>query len=175
MSNYLIGIDPGCSGAIVVLCDYGTGQPVVIEALRTPTLKVGKSTRVDAAATARFLRGYESGHAYIEQVHSMPGQGVSSVYTFGHAAGVVEGVTAACMIPITLVTPQSWKKRAGLIGQDKDAARSRAIQLWPSWAALAKKGEGQAFADAALIALYGRASGTYTVAEMFRDTEAVAP
>lgn len=155
MTGYLIGIDPGCSGATVVLCDYGTGQPVVIEALRTPVVKSGKSTRVDAAAVARFLREYDSGHAYIEKVGAMPGQGVTSMFTFGHAAGVVEGVAAACMIPITHVTPQAWKARAGLLGKDKDAARSRAIQLWPNWSGLAKKGEGQAFADAALIALYG--------------------
>lgn len=141
-----------------MLAMYSVGEPAVLDAIRMPTLKVGKSTRVDAAAVARFLREYDSGHAYIEQVHAMPGQGVSSVYTFGHAAGVVEGVTAACSIPVTLVTPQSWKKRAGLIGSDKDAARSRAIQLWPQWSALEKKGAGQAFADAALIARFGEAA-----------------
>ena len=70
-------------------------------------------------------------------------QGVSSTFTFGHAAGAVEGLCAAMRIPVTLVTPQAWKKRAGLIGKDKDAARSRAVQLWPRWAALGKKGEGR--------------------------------
>ena len=155
MSRYVIGIDPGCSGAIVVLIVYDSGHPTVLDALRMPTVKSGKSTRVDAAAVARFLREYDSGHAYIEKVGAMPGQGVTSMFTFGHAAGVVEGAGAACMIPITHVTPQAWKGRAGLLGADKDASRSRAIQLWPNWSGLAKKGEGQAFADAALIALYG--------------------
>jgi crossover junction endodeoxyribonuclease RuvC len=54
-----------------------------------------------------------------------------------------------------MVTPQKWKKAAGLIGTDKDAARTRAIQLWPNWRDLDKKGKGQALADAALIARYG--------------------
>ncbi|PPT26861.1 crossover junction endodeoxyribonuclease RuvC [Xanthomonas arboricola] len=151
--SYVIGIDPGCSGAVVVL--QSAAQPLPVEWIRMPTLKVGQSTRVDAAAVARFLQDFDGSHVFIEQVHAMPKQGVSSVYTFGHAAGVVEGVVAAMMLPVTLVTPQTWKKRAGLIGSEKDAARSRAIQLWPGWADLAKKGAGQAFADAALIARYG--------------------
>ena len=155
MSHYLIGIDPGVSGAIVVLAAYSVGEPVVIEALRMPTAKVGKSSRVNGAAVAEFLSEYDGGHAFIERVGSMPGQGVASTFTFGHAAGLVEGVVAALRIPLTLVSPQTWKARAGLIGTDKDAARSRAIQLWPRWSGLAKKGEGQAMADAALIARFG--------------------
>ena len=151
--SYLIGIDPGCSGAICIL--QSEKCPVPIEWMRMPTVKDGKSTRVDAAALALFLQEYDVGHAYIERVGSMPGQGVASTFTFGHAAGVVQGVVATLLIPYTLVSPQTWKKRAGLIGTDKDAARSRAIQLWPRWDALGKKGEGQALADAALIARFG--------------------
>lgn len=151
--SYLIGVDPGVSGAIVVLQSAACPDPV--EWIRMPTIKQGKSSRVDAAAVARFLGGFDVAHAYIEQVGAMPGQGVTSMFTFGHAAGVVEGVVAAQMIPITKVASQAWKRRAGLVGADKDAARSRAIQLWPAWDALGKKGEGQALADAALIARYG--------------------
>jgi crossover junction endodeoxyribonuclease RuvC len=55
-----------------------------------------------------------------------------------------------------MVTPQKWKKAAGLIGTDKEAARARAIQLWPEWRALDTKGKGQALADAALISRYGK-------------------
>ena len=39
--------------------------------------------------------------------------------------------------------------------KDKDAARTRAIQLWPAWRDLDLKGKGQALADAALIARFG--------------------
>jgi crossover junction endodeoxyribonuclease RuvC len=151
--EYLIGIDPGISGAIVIL----GASMTPIEWMRMPSLKVGKASRVDCAALARFLQEYDNGLAYVEHVGAMPGQGVASMFTFGHAAGAVEGVLAALMIPVTLVPPQTWKRRAGLIGKDKDAARSRAIQLWPRWDALGKKGEGQALADAALIARFGEA------------------
>lgn len=156
--NYLIGIDPGVSGAVVILsCRQSQRFPEPIEWMRMPTFKTGKSSRVDCAALTRFLLNYDDGEAFVEQVHAMPGQGATSMFTFGHAAGAVEGMLAALAIPVTLVTPQRWKKGAGLIGSDKDAARSRAIQLWPRWGALGKKGEGQALADAALIARFGAA------------------
>lgn len=152
--GYLIGIDPGIGGAAVIL--QSRACPVPIEWMRMPTLKVGKSSRVDCAQLCRWLQDFDTSEAYVEQVHAMPGQGVTSMFTLGHAAGAVEGMLAALAIPVTLVTPQRWKRGAGLIGTDKDAARSRAIQLWPRWGALGKKGEGQALADAALIARFGQ-------------------
>jgi len=155
--SHRIGIDPGISGAIVVLREEGHRRFLPVAFLRMPAVKVGKSSRVDCPAVARFLSPYGICPAYIENVHAMPGQGSVSMFTFGHAAGAVAGVVGALMLPLTLVTPQGWKKRADLIGTDKDASRSRAIQLWPDWAVLSKKGAGQAFADAALIAAFGDA------------------
>jgi crossover junction endodeoxyribonuclease RuvC len=154
--SYTFGIDPGCSGAIVMM---EGGKP--IEWMLMPTYKEGSNTRVNAFALAQWIDKCSESyighghHAYVELVHSMPAQGVASSFSFGHAAGVVMGVLGAFEIPTTLVTPQTWKKRAGLIGTDKDAARSRAIGLWPSWSELGLKGKGQALADAALIATYG--------------------
>lgn len=149
----LIGIDPGTTGAIVVLGD----DLGYVAHLNMPTLKVGTKNRVNGAAVGAFLREHvtPSAHAFLEQVGAMPGQGVSSMFTFGHAAGVVEGLIQGLSIPYTLVTPQAWKRRAGLIGSDKDAARSRAIQLYPSVRILDLKEKGQAVADAMLIARYG--------------------
>lgn len=151
--SYLIGIDPGASGAIVVM-DTNFN---LIEWAPMPTLKVGTQTRVNAAALASMLREFDAGHAFLEQVGAMPGQGTASMFSFGHAAGTATGVLGALEITTTMVTPQFWKKRAGLIGTDKDAARSRAIQLWPTWRDLDAKGKGQALADAALIARFGSA------------------
>jgi crossover junction endodeoxyribonuclease RuvC len=148
----IIGIDPGCSGAIVLL-PANHGHPVEWDLM--PVVKVGSNSRVNGSALAALLRCHTDAHAYVENVGAMPGQGVTSMFSFGHATGTVMGVLAALGIAHTLITPQSWKKRAGLIGKDKDAARSRAIQLWPLWRDLDAKGKGQAFADAALIAMYG--------------------
>ena len=147
----VLGIDVGATGAIVLLED---GQPIEWTAM--PTTKIGTATRVNAAALSDFFRKSFVEHVYVESVHAMPGQGVTSMFNFGHSCGTVMGVLGALGIPYTMVTPQAWKKAAGLIGTDKDAARSRAIQLWPKWRELDKKGKGQALADAALIALYGK-------------------
>ena len=147
----VLGIDPGLSGAYVLLED---GMP--IEWDRMPTYLVGKNNRVNTAALAFVLRNLNIDKAMVEQVGAMPGQGVTSMFTFGHAVGSVMGVLGALEIPVTNVTPQAWKKAAGVNGKDKDEARSKALQLWPHWRELDKKGAGQAFADAALIGRYGQ-------------------
>lgn len=146
----VIGIDPGATGAIVLL---ENGNP--IEWLEMPVTKLGTATRVAASALAFWIEASIADHVYVESTHAMPGQGVTSMFNFGHSCGTVMGVLGALNIPHTMITPQAWKKAAGLIGTDKDAARSRAMQLWPSWRELDKKGKGQAMADAALIALFG--------------------
>ena len=147
----VLGIDPGCSGSLVLITEQGG----YIDHLAMPTIKVGTKSRVNGAAVSAWIRQYGISHAYLEQVGAMPGQGTASMFTFGHAAGVAEGILQGLNIPYTLVTPQSWKKSAGLIGSDKDAARSRAIQLYPELRALDAKAKGQAIADALLIARYG--------------------
>lgn len=147
----VLGIDPGCSGSLVLITEQGG----YIDHLAMPTIKVGTKSRVNGAAVAAWLQRYGITHAYLEQVGAMPGQGTASMFTFGHAAGVAEGILQGLNIPYTLVTPQAWKKSAGLIGSDKDAARSRAIQLYPELRALDAKAKGQAIADALLIARHG--------------------
>ncbi|EEN7785142.1 hypothetical protein S006_04875 [Salmonella enterica subsp. enterica serovar Give] len=147
----VLGIDPGCSGSLVLITEQGG----YIDHLAMPTIKVGTKSRVNGAAVAAWLRKYGITHAYLEQVGAMPGQGTASMFTFGHAAGVAEGILQGLNIPYTLVTPQAWKKSAVLIGSDKDAARSRAIQLYPELRALDAKAKGQAIADALLIARHG--------------------
>jgi crossover junction endodeoxyribonuclease RuvC len=146
----ILGIDPGLSGAFVLLED---GTP--IEWGLMPTMVEGSNNRVNGASLAALWRFANIDIAFMEQVNAMPGQGVTSMFTFGHAAGTVRGVLGALEIPVRMVTPQAWKKHVGLLNKDKDAARSLAIQMWPNWRVLDKKGEGQALADAALIARYG--------------------
>lgn len=153
----IAAVDPGSSGAIVIL----KGDGGYVDHLNMPTIKVGSKNRVNGAAVAAFLRGHlPISHCFIEQVGAMPGggerrMGASSAFTFGHAAGLVEGVVMGAGIPLTLVTPQAWKRGAGLIGKDKDAARSRAVQLYPGLRVLDLKGKGGAVADAILIGLHG--------------------
>lgn len=150
----IFGIDPGLTGCIAALDRAGA----LIAHLPMPTLRVGSKNRVNGAAVAAFVLAHAptgERHAYLELVGSMPKQSPNSMFSFGHSAGLVEGVLAGLGIPYTLVLPQTWKKHAGLMGTDKDASRSRAIQLYPGLRELDLKTKGQALADAILIARAG--------------------
>lgn len=154
----LLGADPGNTGSLTVI---EKGSKDYVDHLLMPVLKVGSNNRVNAAAIKAWVCQYPIEHAFIELVNAMPSggkgpkMGSASAFTFGHAAGQLQGVLIGLDIPITLIHPTKWKKHAGLINTDKDAARSRAIQLYPSIRELDLKGKGQAIADALLIARYG--------------------
>lgn len=151
-----IGIDPGNTGAIALLHDNGD----FIEVADMPLMALGKKNQVNAVELANIIGGYlfmagSDGHrlmAIVEKVHSMPKQGVSSSFNFGMGYGVIQGVLAALNIPMTLVSPQKWKKHHNLIGKEKDVARTLAQQLYPTASLARKKDIGRA--DAILIARY---------------------
>jgi len=145
------GIDPGVTGAIAFLND----DLSLIEVLDMPTmLLTGKKQQVNAAALANILRDWGNGAtAYLERVSAMPGQGVASMFNFGMGFGIIKGVLGALQIPMVLVSPVTWKKRAGLQGKEKDASRTLAQQLYPAAPLGRKKDIGRA--DAILIARYG--------------------
>jgi len=145
----IIGIDPGLTGAIAVLHD---GR--LTEIYDMPTAPRGSRNAVIPAALTDILRQWDDGLAFVEMVHSMPGQGVSSAFNFGHGCGVIEGVLAALRIPSTLVTPQKWKK-AMSVSADKGQARGRAMQLFPASSSRFARVKDDGRAEAALIALYG--------------------
>lgn len=151
----ILGCDPGASGALVVL-DTQTNTLTVMD---MPVVEIKRGTRnvrqVSAQHVADCLFNLGIEHAVVEKVGAMPGQGVSSMFAFGRAAGVLEGVLAALRIPTTYVTPQEWQKHMRVVG-GKDGARNRASQLWPTQSQyfIRKKDDGRA--DAALIAGYGQ-------------------
>lgn len=149
------GIDPGLSGAVAFL-DAASGS--VIDIADMPTLMLsrgGKAKReLDAHALARLIGESVPGHAFIEQVGAMPGQGVSSVFSFGKSYGVVIGILAALGVPMTFVAPAVWKKALG-VPAVKDGARARASQLMPSVASQWPLVKHDGRAEAALIGHYG--------------------
>lgn len=155
---YFIGIDPGLTGAIVILAEKGdTGlfydTPIT-------QVKSGKKTKNEylPSEMAGLLSGYTSQncHVFIESVHSMPGQGVSSSFNFGKGFGIWIGILAALKLPYTLATPQAWKKLLMQGMKDKDAARIRAQELFPGCVSQLSRKKDIGRADALLIAEYGR-------------------
>lgn len=151
----IFGIDPGVTGAIVALNNDGTmHKHIPMPALKTDA---DKRSRIDGSQIADFMREYhgQRNTATVEHVGPMPTDGATNAFTFGHGAGIIEGVLQALEIPYTKVRPQAWKKGTGLIGKDKDAARLKAIELYPGLKVLDFKGKGQAVADAIFIARFG--------------------
>lgn len=148
--NY-ISIDPGMSGCLVVIDETGTLKD---HHFFQHTM-IGKSKRIDIARTAAFIRDLgDIERCFIEKVGAMPGQGVTSMFNFGHAAGALEGCVAAMGLPLSHITPQAWKRTFGLIGCDKDAARAKVALRFPHYKELQLKGKGQAISDAVLIAYH---------------------
>jgi crossover junction endodeoxyribonuclease RuvC len=160
-----IGIDPGNSGAIAFLNSKGECLGVVD--MPTMTLN-GKKQQVNAVELARIIERWrnlsnEPLVAFLEAVSAMPGQGVSSMFNFGMGYGIVQGVLATQRIPFILVRPQQWKKRAGLIGAEKDKARTLAQQMYPSVDLSRKKDIGRA--DSILIARFGESTKQWITQE----------
>jgi crossover junction endodeoxyribonuclease RuvC len=91
---------------------------------------IRRKARVDAAAVGALLRKLAPDHAYVEITGAMPGQGVSSMFAFGMACGVVLGAVGALAIPLTPVSAAQWKGSLR-VPAAKRGARARASQLLP--------------------------------------------
>ena len=67
----------------------------------------------------------------IEQVSAMPGQGVTSMFNFGQSFGIIKGICSAMNLSMYFVRPAKWKKFFNLINSQKDASRTKAIEIFP--------------------------------------------
>ena len=153
----IIGIDPGISGSICFLED-GTIKDV----LEMPTMTEGKKNKKQVNGSQIFneissqIKTYEKKDikVVIEQVSAMPGQGVTSMFNFGQSFGILKGICSAMQLPIYFVRPAKWKKYFNLINSEKDASRTRAIEIFPYFSSNLSKKKDSNKADAILIASY---------------------
>ena len=90
----------------------------------------------------------------IEQVSAMPGQGVTSMFNFGQSYGILKGICSAMQLPMFFVRPAKWKKYFNLINSQKDASRTRAIEIFPYFSTQLSKKKDSNKADAILIASF---------------------
>lgn len=155
MNNWILGVDPGLSGCMAML--YNGAVDVFDVPTTTRTVNKKEKRQIDPYSLAAWLETQRPliKFAVIEQVGTMPGQGVTSAFNFGFTTGVIHGIIAACGIEIRTVPPQVWKRKYGLLGQNKDASRGEASRRFPQFTHLwqLKKHDGRA--EAALLALYG--------------------
>ena len=90
----------------------------------------------------------------IEQVSAMPGQGVTSMFNFGQSFGVLKGVCSAMRLSMYFVRPIKWKKYFNLIKSEKDASRTKAIEIFPYISPQLSRKKDANKSDAILIASF---------------------
>ena len=152
----IIGIDPGISGSI---CFFEDGK--IIEVIEMPVMTEGKKNKKQvngAQIYNEFLKRVNKKEdeirVVIEQVSAMPGQGVTSMFNFGQSFGILKGICSAMQLPMFFVRPAKWKKYFNLINSQKDASRTRAIEIFPYFSTQLSKKKDSNKADAILIASF---------------------
>jgi crossover junction endodeoxyribonuclease RuvC len=159
----VLGIDIGCQGAIAQLDTSGA----LLDINDMPALKEGTAKRrvINAPLLASIIFKSHAEHAFVEYVSARPTDGSVQAFAFGRARGVIEGVLGAVGIPVTFITPQSWKRAVGLPpGKNKQGSRSEAIRRWPSHSELFSRAKDDGRAEACLIAVAGlMRSGLITI------------
>ena len=152
----IIGIDPGISGSI---CFFEDGK--IIEVIEMPVMSEGKKNKKQVNGAQiyneflkRINRQDDEIRVVIEQVSSMPGQGVTSMFNFGQSYGILKGICSAMQLPMFFVRPAKWKKYYNLINSQKDASRTRAIEIFPYFSTHLSKKKDTNKADAILIASF---------------------
>ena len=153
----IIGIDPGITGSI---CFFEDGK--IIDVVEMPTMTEGTKNKKQVNGSQIFNEISESikkldknnTRVVIEQVSAMPGQGVTSMFNFGQSFGVLKGLCSAMQLPMYFVRPARWKKYFNLINSEKDASRTKAIQIFPYISAQLSRKKDANKADAILIASF---------------------
>ena len=151
----IIGIDPGISGAISVI-----ENKKILEVYDTPTMIDGKKNKkqINSAQVTNIIKERLNKDkeviVVVEQVNAMPGQGVTSMFNFGQSFGVIKGICSALSLPIYFVRPTKWKKYFNLIKTNKDASRTKVIEIYPKISSKLSKKKDSNKADAVLIARY---------------------
>jgi crossover junction endodeoxyribonuclease RuvC len=159
-----VGIDPGLDGAIALI-DIIRNET---QAWDTPTLTVTKSSGSKREYNEGMMRTIVQGllsrvpsamhvECALEQIHSMPGQGVRSMFSMGQGYGLWRGLLSMAGVPYKLVAPQTWKKYHGLLGADKEASRLLALQSYPQLAPVLGRKKDHGRAEALLLADFARA------------------
>ena len=153
----IIGIDPGISGSI---CFFENGK--ILDVIEMPTMNEGKKNKrqVNGAQIYNEITDRinklqtQDVRVVVEQVSAMPGQGVTSMFNFGQSFGIIKGICSAMQLPLYFVRPTKWKKYFNLIKSEKDASRTRAIEIFPYFSSQLSKKKDSNKADAILIASF---------------------
>ena len=115
-----IGIDPGKNGGI----GFIHNDVAYCKKCPPTVLEMAEEIKICIEITPDIQK-----LAIIEAVHSMPKQGVRSVFTFGEGYGKWLGILAAYKIPYTQVSPQKWLKYYSPLSKDKKERKNQLKHL----------------------------------------------
>ncbi|MDA7593676.1 crossover junction endodeoxyribonuclease [Candidatus Pelagibacter sp.] len=153
----IIGIDPGITGSI---CFFQDGK--IIDVIEMPNMPEGKKNKkqvngaqiyYEISSRIKDMKN-EDIKVIIEQVSAMPGQGVTSMFNFGQSFGILKGICSAMQLPMYFVRPTKWKKYFNLLNSEKDASRTKAIEVFPYFSSELSRKKDSNKSDAILIASF---------------------
>ena len=154
---FIIGIDPGISGAI---CFFVDGK--INDVIEMPSMAEGKKNKKQVNGNQLFNEissrlseiKDEKVCVVVEHVTAMPGQGVTSMFNFGQSFGVLKGICSALQLSMFFVRPAKWKKYHNLINSQKDSSRTKAIEIFPYISHKLSRKKDSNKADAILISSF---------------------
>lgn len=169
----ILGIDPGLNGALALVDGGKLLDLVDIEA---------SDSRINAVHLAGLLQRWKPDFAVCEVVTARPGQGVTSMFTFGHGLGTITAVLATLGIPYLLIRPQVWQSHFGIETSSKDKSEHKreiadmAEAIYPAAPLYGPKGglrDGRS--DALLLARYAHEHLAIMPVDAFSEAHAVKP
>jgi crossover junction endodeoxyribonuclease RuvC len=133
----IIGIDPGKNGGVA----WNLNGRYAVEKM--------PSDMMDLWDLLKGIANEGPCCALLENVHSMPGQGVVSSFTFGKGFGSLQMALCGLGISYELIEPRKWQKALGCLTKgDKNVSKAKAQALFPDIKVTHAK------ADALLICRY---------------------
>jgi len=155
----IVGIDPGAHGGIAAI--DGSGR-VFLSVKPMPLL----DGEVDVCTIWKWFSEWRPDAIWIEHVHAMPKQGVTSMFSFGANVGMLHAVSKLYLNQpnntLKFVSPQRWMKALhlpGLVGTTKERSIATARKLFPKVDFLAtsrSRVPHDGMVEALLVAEFGR-------------------
>lgn len=170
----IVGIDPGAHGACAIFCpEQSVMSGLRWQILDMPVVENKGKRELNPGVLRDWLRRFDPAHVYLELISAPAsfghgaesgeehktatrrGMGAAGAFRYGGIYFSIKAVVACCDVPLTLITPQSWKKAHGIKGSDKEVSRQRALQLFPDQSSQLARVKDEARAEAMLIAEVG--------------------
>lgn len=156
--HLVIGVDPGAKGAIAMVHVDDDWKCTVLGYFYNVT--TAEELKAAADYQRKLMGWHDETRCYIEHVHAMPKQGVASMFSFGHNAGMWDGLMWSMGVTCSYIEPQAWQKIiAPMAGSTTKERSIRFAQLaFPGIKELEPEGRRKphdGLADALCIGYYG--------------------